>query len=250
MSADDGFTLLGGRVRMAPMARGLKPTTDAVMLAAAADPAPGARVLDAGSGAGAVGLCLLARCSGLHVTALEREVEMVQLARRNVCANGQGATMDVVAGDLSDAAAVPGPFDLVLTNPPYLDPATSRPPADPLRAAAMVETMPLEDWIAACLRRLAPDGTLLIVHRPDRLAAITAALEAAGFVAAVRPLPSRADAAQAEMIIVRGVSRGQRGRHTAEPPLVMHDTNGAYTEAAEAVLRHGASLPWSKMDLS
>ena len=53
--------LLGGRVRLLQPRRGYRVAVDAVLLAAAVDPAAGERVLDLGAGVGAVGLCLAER---------------------------------------------------------------------------------------------------------------------------------------------------------------------------------------------
>ena len=74
-----------------------------------------------------------------------------------------------------------------MANPPFHDPSAAAGP-DPGRDRALREgEATLADWIDAGLRRLVPGGTLVLVHRPDRLAAILAAL--AGRAGAVELLP-------------------------------------------------------------
>lgn len=63
--SEDG--LLGGRVRLLQPRTGYRAAVDPVLLAAAARPEPGTRVLDLGCGTGAAALCLAARCGGVRV---------------------------------------------------------------------------------------------------------------------------------------------------------------------------------------
>jgi len=229
---------------MAAMGCGLKPTTDAVMLAAAADVGPGASVFDAGCGAGAVALCLLARLPDLRVAGMEREPELAALAARNVALNGVEGLLSIVCGDLADGDLCPGPFDAVVTNPPYLEERAVRVPSDHLRAAAMVETMPLGDWVAACIRRVRTGGVLYLVHRPERRREIEDTLVGLGCGAAVIPLLPRAGAREPERILVRAtVTAAQDGVIDASP-MVLHESGGRYTVHAEAVLRDGEPIDW------
>ncbi len=242
--SERAFTLLGGRVAMAATPRGLKPTTDAVMLAAAVEAGPGARVLDAGCGAGAVGLCLLARSPGLRVTGIDSEPEMVRLARRNVSRNPFAAGMAVERGDLRRAAGAAGPYDVAATNPPYLEPRSGRPPPDPLRAAATIETMALRDWIGACLRRLRPGGLFVLIHRPERMPEILRALDTVAGRAMRLDLRAKAASGAPERVLVKAVKGAAGDGIATAPPLVLHDDAGRYTAEAEAVLRHGRALRW------
>ena len=242
--SDGTFALLGGRVAMEASPRGLRPTTDAVALAAAVEARPGDRVLDAGCGAGAVGLCLLARCPGLRVAGLDREPEMARIARRNAARNPFAAGMTVLRGDLRDAA-VGRPYDVVATNPPYMEPRSGAPSPDPLRAAATVETMTLGDWIGACLRRLRPGGLFVLIHRPERAPEILRALAGAAGRAARLDLRARTTSAAPERVLVKAVKGAAGDGLATASPLVLHDAAGRYTAEAEAVLRDGEALRWT-----
>ena len=72
------------------------------------------RVLDLGCGWGAVGVALGKRYPGLDIVMTDINTRAVDLARRNLAANGVAAT--VVQGD--GFAAVEGAFDAIVTNPP------------------------------------------------------------------------------------------------------------------------------------
>ena len=72
------------------------------------------RVLDLGCGWGAVGVALGAKYPGLDIVMTDINARAVDLARRNLAANGVRAA--VVQGD--GFAAVEGKFDAIVTNPP------------------------------------------------------------------------------------------------------------------------------------
>jgi len=75
------------------------------------------RVLDVGTGTGAIGLAILDEHPGAVVTATELSAEALSLAAEN--AVRLGLALELVEGDL--LAGLAGPFDLVVSNPPYVD---------------------------------------------------------------------------------------------------------------------------------
>ena len=77
-------------------------------------PALSGRVLDLGCGWGAVGVALGAKYPALEIVMTDINQRAVDLARRNLAANGVRA--EVVQGD--GFAAVEGAFDAIITNPP------------------------------------------------------------------------------------------------------------------------------------
>ena len=76
-------TLLDGGVRLVQRARGHRAGTDAVLLAAALRPEPGARIADFGAGSGAVGLMAAQRAAGACLYLVERDRELADLCRLN-----------------------------------------------------------------------------------------------------------------------------------------------------------------------
>ena len=77
-------------------------------------------VLDVGVGSGAIALALANEHPGARVRGIDVSAEALTLARENARRTGLA---DRVAFELGDAAALPsGPFDLVVSNPPYVEP--------------------------------------------------------------------------------------------------------------------------------
>ena len=244
-AADASFsedTLLGGRLRLRQPRRGYRVAIDPVLLAAAVPAGAGDRVLEAGAGTGAAALCLAWRVPGARVVGVEREPELLALARANVAANALEDRVELVEGDLlAPSARGEGGFDQVMTNPPFADAGAATPPATATGRAAHLAEAPLGAWIRACLAHLRPRGRLVLVHRADRLDAILAALHGPAGDIAVCPLWPRAGAPARRVIV--SARKGSRGPLRLLPGLVLHGGDGRFTSAADAILREGAPLP-------
>lgn len=79
--------------------------------------APGARVLDLGTGSGAIAVALACERPDLAIVGADVSEAALAVARRNV--REQGAAVELVLSDWLEALA-PGRFDLIVSNPPYV----------------------------------------------------------------------------------------------------------------------------------
>jgi release factor glutamine methyltransferase len=78
------------------------------------------RVLDVGTGSGAIALALADEHGGVRVTAVDSSAEALALAEANRERVGVDGRVRMLQSDLF--AALEGPFDLVVSNPPYVQP--------------------------------------------------------------------------------------------------------------------------------
>lgn len=244
---EDAF--LGGRIMIRQPLSGYRAGLDAIMLAASvpAEPAS-ALILDVGAGVGVVGLAVAWRLAGTTVTLLEREAAYAALARVNVGRNGLGAWVRVAEADLAAPLAELGEvgisadaFDHVVANPPYLDAARARPPADPLRRAA--HAMPadgLARWVRFMAAVVRPGGRATIVHRAERLGDLLGLAEGRFGDLVVFPLYPR-EGAPAERVLISGV-KGSRAPLRLRRGLVLHEADGRFTAGASRILMDGAPL--------
>jgi release factor glutamine methyltransferase len=77
-----------------------------------------ARVLDVGTGSGVIAVALAHEKPEILVTALDCSLPALEVARDNALRNGVGERVSCLAGELADLP--PGPFDVVVSNPPYI----------------------------------------------------------------------------------------------------------------------------------
>ncbi len=89
------------------------------------------RVVDLGTGSGAIALSVAFERLGARVVATDVSPEAVAVARANLAGIGRAATrVEIHEGDWWDAvpADLRGEIDLVVTNPPYVAPTDPLPP--------------------------------------------------------------------------------------------------------------------------
>ncbi len=213
-------------------ATGFRSGIEPVLLAAAIPARSGETVLEAGTGAGAALLCLAARVPGLTALGVERDPALALLAARNAQANGM-AGVQVIAADV-DALPLRVVCDHVFANPS---------PQEARRSSKQADADLFRRWIAALGALLRHRGTLTLIVPAAALPACLAALAACDCSPdALLPLWPKAGRA-AKLALLRGVKAG-RSPFRVLPGLVLHDADGAFTGAAEAVLRDGAALDW------
>ena len=237
-------SLLDGRVRLRQPADGYRATIDPVLLAAATPAASGDAVADLGCGVASASLCLLHRVPDLRLAGLELQAPLGRLARENARLNRVEDRLAVHVGDVvaPPAALIFGSFDHVMMNPPYLDPAGARHSRHEARRIATVEGEGgLEAWIDCAAQLLRPRGSLTLIHRADRLDGILARLADHWGELVILPLWPRCDQ-PAKRVIVQA-RKESAGPLRLLPGLVLHNDQGGFSRAAEAVLRSGRALP-------
>jgi release factor glutamine methyltransferase len=147
-----------------------RPTSEALVDAAVAlaGDRP-VRIADVGTGSGAIALALAAALPRAEVHASDTSPDAVELARANARRLGLAGRVSVRHGDLLEP--LPGSFDLVVANLPYLplSDAESHPdlvdePRDAVFAAGD-GLGPYRRLVAASRRRLLPGGRLVIQLR-------------------------------------------------------------------------------------
>ena len=232
-------TLLGGRVRHFQPRDGHRTALEPVLLAAAIPARPGQRVLEGGTGAGGALLCLAARVAGLGGLGIERDPGMAEIARYNLEANGlTGLTVETA--DLTQWTSA-SRFDHAFANPPWHDPSGTASP-DRRRDAARRATPALfAAWAMALAPVLRPRGTLSFILGADHLADGMAALIAAG-CGSVSICPLWPKLGRPARLVVLQAIRGGAGPTRLLPGLVLHQADGSFTPAADAILREGGAV--------
>ncbi len=81
------------------------------------------RVLDIGTGSGCIAVTLAALLPFLTLSAIDRSSQALDVARANAARHGMLSRMDFLEADLFDPDLVSrfsGPFDMIVSNPPYI----------------------------------------------------------------------------------------------------------------------------------
>lgn len=242
---ENSFTtddFLGGKIKLRQPVNGYRATGDAVLLAAAANPKAGQKVLDVGAGTAAVSLCLAARCPDITVDGIEIQPEMADLAAENIGLNNLSGRVRVTLADIRAKkidGLQTGSFDWVVSNPPFI--LEDQPSPDKVRDTAHRESAcPLNEWIAHCLRYVAARGYFAMINRADRLPEIMAALY--GRLGALKIIPVwTKEGEAAKRIIVTG-RKGVRSAAVLTTGIILTRADGTRSKAAEEIMRQGKAL--------
>jgi release factor glutamine methyltransferase len=151
------------------------------------------RVLDLGTGSGAIALAIAHARPDAEVTALDRSAEALDVARENARQLGLEARVRFLESDwygaLPAATTATAAFDIIVSNPPYIVSGDEHLSQGDLRFEPVDALTDHADGLAA-LRvivagapsRLLPDSWLLCEHGYHQAADVRALCTAAGFV--------------------------------------------------------------------
>ena len=232
--------------------RGHRVGTDAALLVAAAG-TPEGRVVDVGAGVGAVGLALAERSAQGSADLVEFDPELARFAESNAARNGLQSRVRVFrldalnARERREAGLVDELANCVVTNPPFFDAKTVRVSPDEGKARAHVLAAAeagatLAGWIQASLAILADGGRFVMIHRPDALSAILAAI--GGRLGALALLPVHPTiGGSAHRLLISGV-KGSKAPLRLAPGLILHGAEGRLTAEADAIHRGERLIDW------
>lgn len=205
---------------------------DAVLLSSFAKVKTGERALDLGTGTGILPILLEAKNKGESYTGLEIQEESADMARRSVQYNHLEDKVRIVTGDIREAAALFGAasFHVITVNPPYMIGDHGLKNENEAKHIARHEVLcTLEDVLRESGKLLGNKGRFYMVHRPFRLAEILSGMSRHRIepkrMRLVHPYIDK----EPNMVLLEGV-RDAHPRMTVEPPLVVYNKDGTYTE--------------------
>ena len=205
---------------------------DAVLLSGYAAVRERERAADLGTGTGIIPILLEAKTGGEHFTGLEIQAEMADMARRSVALNHLEEKIDIVCGDIKEASQIFGEasFDVVTTNPPYMNDAHGLQNPDPVKAIARHEVLcTLEDVVREGAKLLVPGGRFYMVHRPHRLVEIINTMTSFKLepkrIKFVHPFVDK----EANMVLIEGI-KGGKSMIKVEKPIIVYKEQGVYTD--------------------
>lgn len=164
------------------------------------------RIIDVGTGSGAIAIAIAKRLPAAVVMAVDIAADAVAVARDNAARLGVGDRIQFVESDLFADPATAGPWDIIISNPPYVredefaalprDVRDHEPRAALVAGPSGVEIV--ERLAAAAGERLAPGGWLLVEIGPTVAAAAEHAISS---IAGLVPGPTLKDLAGLPRIV-------------------------------------------------
>jgi release factor glutamine methyltransferase len=163
-----------------------RPETELLVDLALERAGSGTRILDLGTGSGAVAVALALERPDAEVTAIDLSPGALAIARANALA--LGARLNFLHGSWFEPLPTEASFDLIVSNPPYVAPGDPHLSLGDLRfepsSALVGKADGLGDIrliIAGAANHLLPGGWLLFEHGYDQAEPCRELLSAAGF---------------------------------------------------------------------
>lgn len=231
-------TFLNGRIQVAQNSSGYRFSIDAALLAAAVQPRADDTLVDLGTGCAIIPLILGYRYPQIRIHAIELQETLAALAKENVATNHMQDCIAVIQDDVRklDMKRYNGPWDWVVSNPPFYPTGAGRLNPNDQRAAARHEIhLNLVDLLQSVRRMLRTGGRFATIYPSERSVALLSQMSALGIEPKwLRSIHSHAEEA-ARLVLVQGVMAGKPGLKVARP-LILYDDGGSYTEEVKAMM--------------
>ena len=146
------------------------------------------RILDLGTGSGAIALAIAHEAPSAQITATDQSIEALTIARKNAELLDVTSRVQFFQGSWYEAIDKDASFDVILSNPPYIAAEDSHLSQGDLRfepVSALTDHGSglncLERIISGASQHLNPNGLLAVEHGFDQSEAVVALMKSAGF---------------------------------------------------------------------
>ncbi len=236
--------LLNHKVKIFQPVNGYRASTDAVILSALPEKIKNKdRILDIGSGTGAISLCLAHRLQqyDIQIHGFELQPELTELANLSAQVNDFSHflhyhNIDIRSNKIPEKA---NSFQHVITNPPYSESDMKSPNPSKSLAHNFAE-FNLNNWIQFCLKMLAPFGYFYMINRAEALPQILSSLHGKAGEINIIPLYSKPQQ-NAKRVLV-SARKNSKTPAVIKPTFIIHQDDGNYTWQAEQILRYGKTF--------
>ena len=235
---DETLDAISGHFRLFQLRDGHRFSTDDILTAwYGTSWCPSARrVLDLGSGIGAVGMICAWRLTGATFVTIEAQANSVRLARKSAQYNGLAGRYDIREGDFRqpDVLRSDEAFDLITGSPPYFPTNAGIKSEHPQKLSCRFELRgTVADYCSTAARHLAPGGFFACVF-PNESASLTrvqAGARDSGLII-VRQRPVVFREGDPPLVGLFGMMKAGdlpewfRGETWTEPPLIIRQIGG------------------------
>ncbi|MGD2295757.1 MAG: methyltransferase [Candidatus Aminicenantes bacterium] len=223
-----------GRILVLQKKKGYRFSVDAPLLADFIQTRADDGILELGTGTGIISLLLSVK-PFKHITAVEIQESLADLARRNVRMNNLDKRITVIREDLREFQ--PGKkYDVVFSNPPYLKKGEGHLSFSREKSIARHELKcDIFDIMEKTGELLAQYGRAYFVFQTKRKKELFQAAEKNGMrTESIRFVHPRKESAPNLVLVSFSFSPE---RETVMPPFILYDEEGNYTPEAEEIFR-------------
>lgn len=190
------------------------------------------KVLDLGTGTGIIATLLCKKNKLKEIIGIEIQEEIAKMAEQSIKLNKLEEKFKIINTDIKNIPQIlpKQEFNAIVTNPPYKKKQTGLTNQNQKQLISRHETTAtLEDFIQTSNKMLKDQGSLYMVHRPDRLVDIIELLRKNKLepktIKFVHP-----NVKQSPNLILIKATKNARPFLKIEKPLYIYQENGKYTD--------------------
>lgn len=198
---------------------------------------PNTTVIDLGTGNGIISLLLSQKTNCSKIYGIEIQSEVAKMAARSVKLNHLEKKITILECDVKklDQYFEKESIDAIVSNPPYKKKESGIKSQNRYqRIARQEEKANLEDFIRISQYLLKEKAEIYLIHRPERLVDIFSLFREYKIEPKIiRFVQSKIEKAP-NLVLVKGV-KGAKPFLKIEPPLILYQEDGGYTEEVLAI---------------
>lgn len=205
---------------------------DAVLLTGFCNVKSGERALDLGTGNGVIPILLEAKTDGREFFGIDIQAESIALAQKSIRLNAQEEKVRALCCDIKRVSEIfkAGEFDVVTSNPPYMNEGGGLINDFGPKAIARHEIyININELAEAASKMLKFGGRFYMVHRPHRLTDIFCALRENKLEPKRMRLVHPYEGKEPNMVLIESTKRG-KPMLKVMPPLYIYKDAGVYAD--------------------
>ena len=226
-------TILNKKIIFYQPQKGYRLSIDPFLLAACVHAQDHQKILDIGTGSGAVALILSHENITYQLTGIECDDMLISCAYMNAKANHNVCIQWVHADIQEDQSISDHFFDHVVSNPPFYDPYHYR--QSVLKKNAHMEKVSLQKWLIYAVKKLVNGGILHLIHIPERLPEILKILHHLNCSVTLFPLWPKKNTSCHRILLK--AKKNSRAHFQIKEGLILHQDNGEFTPMMEKILK-------------
>ena len=206
---------------------------DAVLLSDfAKDIRNNSKVLDLGTGTGIIGILLCAKTKLSKIYGIDIQKDVCDMALRSIKLNNLEDKFEIINSNIKEIITIfeEASFDAIVSNPPYKKDNSGLKNESETKLISRHEiTASLEDFISVSSKLLKSNGSIYMVHRPERLSDLFYLLKKYNLEPKKLRLVQSYQDSKPKLILLKA-TKNAKSFLNIEEPLIIYNKDGSYTD--------------------
>ena len=189
-------------------------------------------VLDLGTGTGIIGILLCAKTKLSKIYGIDIQEDVCDMALRSIKLNNLEDKFEIINTNIKELTTIfeEASFDAIVSNPPYKKDNSGLKNESEAKLISRHEiTASLEDFVSVSSKLLKSNGSIYMVHRPERLSDLFYLLKKYNLEPKKLRLVQSYQNSKPKLVLVKA-TKNAKSFLNIEQPLIIYNKDGSYTD--------------------